>query len=215
VTDTDHAATLTALLDRHGRTFSEEIGIALRDDGPDALFQWLVASVLYSARISADLATRATQGLLREGLGTPRAMREAGWETRVRVLNANGYARFDERTAGLLGDVCERMAARWGDDMRRLRAAASGDGARIRALVAEFKGIGPVGAAIFAREAQDPWPELRPFADGLALREAQRLGLPMDAAGLAALVSEADFTRLLAALVRAALEKDEAAILEA
>ena len=212
MTTGDADATVAALLDRHGETFAEEIGLDLHQGASDALFQWLVAAQLYSARISADLATRAARALIDAGLGTPRAMCEAGWEKRVKVLNENGYARYDERTASMLGDLCARLHERWHDDLRRLRAAAEGDPDRIERFIEEFKGVGPTGAAIFRREAQDPWPELRPFADKLALKEAETLGLPADAAELERLAPEGRFTQLIAALVRTALARDEDAV---
>jgi hypothetical protein len=43
-----------ALLDSHGRTYCEELGIAIERNTPTALFCWLCASLLFSARISAE-----------------------------------------------------------------------------------------------------------------------------------------------------------------
>lgn len=208
----DADALVAALLDRHGRTFSDEIGITLAEDDPDALFQWLVAALLYSARIGAGQATKAAKALIAEGLGTPAAMAEAGWDRRVKVLNENGYARFDERTASMLGDVCDLLRERWDGDLRNLRAEAERDPARELKLLKEFKGVGDVGAAVFAREAQAVWPELFPFADKLALKTARDLGLPDDPGALAKLTPREDFPRLVAALVGSALAKDQEAI---
>lgn len=208
----DHARLVAALLERHGRRFAEEMGIDLPSGGRDAMFQWLVASLLCSARISGALAIRAARAVVTEGLGTLDGMERAGWDGRVRILNASGYARFDEKTATLLGDLCATLRDRWDGDLRNLRAAARGDGAEIRRRIQDFKGIGPVGAGIFAREAQDPWPELRPFADRLALDGAAALGLPDRAEDLADLVPPEAFTTLLAALTRTRLAKDAAAI---
>ena len=212
MTEHHHDAIVARLFERHGRTFAGEIGIDLPGGAPEALFQWLVAALLYSARISADQSTRAARALFEAGLRTPEAMAEAGWERRVEILNANGYARFDEKTAGMLGEMCETLAERWANDPNALREEAARDPEQELQLIQAFNGLGPTGAAIFAREAQDPWPELRPFADKLALRAARELGLPDDAEGLAALVPERDFTPLVAALVRTALEKDYEAV---
>lgn len=43
---------LAELLDRHGRTFSGELGIDLAKGTPAPLFQWLWAVLLMSARIA-------------------------------------------------------------------------------------------------------------------------------------------------------------------
>jgi hypothetical protein len=100
-------------------------------------------------------------------------------------------------------------------DLRRLREAAGRDPKRERSLLKECKGIGDVGADIFCREAQIVWDELFPFADRRALETARRLGLEDDAGKLARRIPRNDYPRLLAALVRAGLDKDVDGVLEA
>lgn len=58
------------LLDRHGRTYSEEAGIRLADK-PSPLYQLQVLSTLLSARISADIAVAAARELFAAGYRTP------------------------------------------------------------------------------------------------------------------------------------------------
>jgi hypothetical protein len=58
---------VTALLEQHGRTYSEELGIRLETNTPSALFCWLCAALLFSARISAGLGCRAAAALIRQG----------------------------------------------------------------------------------------------------------------------------------------------------
>jgi hypothetical protein len=67
--------------------------------------------------------------------------------------------------------------------------------------------LGPVGADIFSREAQEVWPELRPYLDRKALDGAERIGLPADPDRLAHLVSADDLARLAAGLVRVSLDR--------
>src|SRR4051794_28472953 len=45
--------TVRALLDRHGRTFADELGIDVAKNTPAALFRLLCAATLMSARISS------------------------------------------------------------------------------------------------------------------------------------------------------------------
>lgn len=52
------------------------------------------------------------------------------------------------------------------------------------------------------------WPELRPYFDDRALKGARALGLPGTREQLADLVTQQDFARLSAALVRVSLDKD-------
>ncbi len=216
MTDPDADATdavVAALLARHGETFCEELGIDIAANTPSALFRWLTAALLYSARIAADQATRAARALAEAGLTTAAAMAEAGWQRRVEILNAHGYARFDERTARMLGETAETLLADYGGDLRRLRSAAGREPAAERARLKAFKGIGDVGVDIFFREAQAAWAELFPFVDRKTAEAAGKLGLPRDAAALARLVPDAEYPVLVAALTRTALAGDHEAIL--
>ena len=124
-TDSD---VLTRLLDAYGRTFSDEIGISLERGKPSDLFQLLCASILMSARIGSDIAVRAARSLTEEGWTTPDKLAGSTWEQRVRALNRAGYARYQERTASMLGDVADQVRERAGGDLRRLRGPDHRDG---------------------------------------------------------------------------------------
>jgi len=206
--DTDVVA---ALLDRHGTTYAREAGISLGSGaGSSALWRLLCLSLLLSARISADLALRGARALADEGWTSAQKLAESTWERRAKVLNEAGYARYDERTATMLGETADLVQERYRGDLRRLRDEADRDPARERELLKECKGIGDVGVDIFFREVQGNWQELHPFLDERALRSAARLGLPEDPEGLARLAGDSptDTTRLAAALVRAELAGD-------
>lgn len=200
---------ITELLDRHGRTYAEELGIDVRANTPAPLFRLLCFSLLAAARISADIAVSAAKALADAGLNTVESMADSTWRQRTDILNASGYARYDESTSRTLGDTAELLAERYGGDLRELRARADGDRAVLRELVTECKGIGDVGADIFFREVQAAWTELHPFADDRALAVARRLRLGDDADALAAKVDQRDFPRLVAALVRVGLAGDD------
>jgi endonuclease III len=205
---------ITALLERHGHTYCSELGIAIARNTPSPLFRWLCASILFSARISADLAASAVRALGQHGLTTPRRMAQASWAERTQILNRAGYARYDESTSRMLGDTAALLIDQYNGDLRRLRERAGQDPTAEWRLLQEFKGIGPTGADIFCREAQTAWPELYPFADKKALGAAQQLGLGKDAKALANVVEQRDFPRLVAALIRTSLAKDTDAIVE-
>jgi hypothetical protein len=202
----DERTTLKALLDRAGTTYAEQAGIRLKD-GPAPLYRLLVLSVLLSTRIKADIAVDAARALADAGMGTPAKMREASWQDRVDALGRASYKRYDESTATALGEGAEMLRAEYGDDLRNLRDRADGDPERIREALTGFPRLGPVGADIFCREAQDVWPSLRPAIDGKALDGARRVGLPADPDELARLAPGSDLAPLAAALVRVALDK--------
>ena len=202
------------LLEQHGQTYAAELGIDLELNTPSALYRWLCAATLLSARIGADIAIQATQALAKQGWTSAQKMANASWEQRTRTLNQAGYARYDESTSRMLGDTAQMLLDKYQGDLRKLRDAAEKDPRRERALLKECKGIGDVGADIFCREAQLAWDELFPFADRRALEAAKRLRLEDDAGKLARHVSRRDYPRLLAALVRTGLARDFDEVLE-
>jgi hypothetical protein len=204
--------TVRALLDRHGRTFADELGIDVAKNTPAALFRLLCAATLMSARISSSIAVEATRNLAKRGWRSPAKLAESTWEQRVTALNDAGYTRYQERTATMLGDLTEHLLARYGGDLRKLREEGERNPKAERRLLKQFKGLGDVGVDIFFREVQVAWEELVPFADRRALDAAGRLKLPKDARKLAKLAGDKDYPRLVAALVRVELDDDYDAV---
>lgn len=194
--------TSVCLLRAHGRTFAEELGLDLKGDAPSAWFRLLCFALLCSTRIGTSIALNAARRLSAAGWRDARSMARSTWEQRVAVLDEAGYVRYDFRTATRLGHLAQKVLEDYAGDLRRLREAASHDPTRERQLLERFVGIGPVGAAVFLREAQTAWPELRPYVDERTRETAVRLGLPSDPNRLAALVRTRDLSRLTAALVR-------------
>jgi hypothetical protein len=202
----NHDDTARRLLDEAGRTYADEAGIRLTDQ-PAPLYRLLVLSVLLSTRIKADIAVAAARELADAGMGTPKAMLAASWQDRVDALGRAHYKRYDESTATALGDGAQLLLDEYSGDLRELRDRADGDPKKIRELLTAFPRLGPVGADIFAREAQAVWPQLRPALDRKTLDGARRIGLPADPAELAKLTSDEHLATLAAALVRVALDK--------
>jgi len=197
-----------ALLERHGRTFTQTLGIDVAENTPAPLFQTLCLALLFSARIRASIAVDAMRALLDAGWTTADHMARANWQSRVRVLNDAGYARFDEKTSTMLGDASNLLIERYGGDLRRLRNQADRKPAEERRLLKEIDGLGDVGVDVFFRDVQAAWPELWPFVDTKAMDGARRIGLPTGAAELSEFVDERDFPRLVTALVRMELAGD-------
>lgn len=191
------------LLADHGQTFAAEIGIDLGSGEADALFQWLVAAILFSARISTDIAVKAARAVIDAGWTSAHHMADSAWEDRVTVLNRSGYARYDESTARMLGDTVAHLLDQYDGDLYRLRADCDREPGAMRRRLKACKGLGDVGVDIFFRETQTVWPELYPFADRKSLAVAGELGLGDNARDLADRVDRQDLPRLVAALVRA------------
>lgn len=159
--------------------------------------------MLSSAPSGTTLALAAARELSAAGWRTSRAMAAAPRQDVVDALDRAHYRRYDENAATSLHADARLLEDRWNGDLRRLREEAGGDPRRIRELLQEFRGIGPVGAEIFCREAQGVWPELQPAFDRRALAGAREAGLPTDPGRLADLVEPSDLPRFAAALVRA------------
>ncbi|WP_226577769.1 hypothetical protein [Acuticoccus sediminis] len=190
------------LMADEGRTFCEELSIPLARGTPSPLFRWLTACILSASPIRHDQAARAARALADAGLTTARKMADATWETRRKILNENGYARFDERTASILGDAAQLIVDEYGGDLRRLREAAGHDPKDERARLKSVKGVGDTAVDIFFREVQAIWDELYPFADDLALEAAKRHRMGRDAKALAETVPRKSFPHLVVALAR-------------
>jgi endonuclease III len=208
-------AVVAELMTRHGRTFAEDIGADVAADTAEAMFRLLVFATLASARIRVAAALEASNALFAEGWTNPGAMVDTTWEQRVDVLNHHGYARYDESTARILGESCQYLLDTYDGDVRGVRDAAEYQRDREHALLMQIKGIGPVGADIFLREAQAGWDELVPYVDARTRQTARDLGLPGDPRVLLALVERDQFPCLVAALTRSRLEHDADAVLDA
>jgi hypothetical protein len=65
--------------------------IPLLQNSAEALWQWLTAAVLFSARIKSDAALKAMRALLAGELSSPEALRSSGRERCRRILHDSGY----------------------------------------------------------------------------------------------------------------------------
>lgn len=208
VKNATNRAMVEALLRLHGRGFAEELGIDLSSNTPSPLFRWLCACLLMSVRISSGLALRGARALAEHGWTTAQAMAATTWRQRVEVLNTSGYARFDEKTSGMLGEMADRLLEEYQGDLRRLRQASNGDPVELRKRLKAIKGMGDVGVDIFFREVQLVWDELYPFVDGKVREAARELELPAEPEKLARSLDRKGFVRLVSALVRTSLARD-------
>lgn len=193
------------LLQQHGTTYAVEAGIKL-EDKPAPLFQLLVLTMLFSTRISADIAVAAARELFTAGWRTPEKMRDASWQQRVDALGRGGYRRYDESTSTKLEELSCMVLDEHAGDLRRIRPERPDPARHLEKSVASFPRIGPTGARIFCREVQDLWPEIGPYFDERALRTAEGLRLPKQAERLGDLAPRGQHAVLAAALVRAELE---------
>lgn len=171
-----HAVTAPAdLVHSHGGRYAAELGIDLAAGGGER-FKWLLAALLYGARISEQLATRTWREFAARGVLAPQRMLDTGWDGLVAILDVGGYTRYDFKTATKLLAVCAALLRDYAGDLDALHAAAIDPRdleARLKAL---GKGIGDTTVAIFLRELRGIWNKAAPPLSPLALAAAQTLG---------------------------------------
>jgi endonuclease III len=155
------------------RSYAGELGLDL--SRPEDRFKWFLASMLYAKRISAEIARRTYRRFEEEGLTTPRAILEAGWDRLVEVLDSGGYTRYDFSTASNLLEAMNKLIGEYGD-LEGLHEA-SADPRDLERRLMEFRGIGPVGVNIFLRELRGIWAKADPEPSRVALEVASRLGV--------------------------------------
>jgi endonuclease III len=155
------------------KTYSEELGLDLNK--PEDRFKWFLASILFAKRISSKIAKKTFKRLQEEGLVTPEAVLNAGWDRLVEILDSGGYVRYDFSTATNLLDVSKKLLEEFGSiDEVHNRAKSS---RHLEELLAGFRGVGPAGVNIFLRELREIWSKADPEPSKLAVETARRLGV--------------------------------------
>jgi hypothetical protein len=160
-----------------GGKFSTALGIDLASGESPEIFKWLLAAVLFGARISGRIAVQTYNEFSRENLLNPNELLRRGWNGLVEVLDRGGYVRYDFKTATKLLQVCQTLMDRYDGDLNTLHSRAKGPGdleQRIRQL---GKGVGEVSVGIFLREMRGTWHKAEPLPSDLVLSGAESLGL--------------------------------------
>ncbi len=159
-----------------GGRFSKELGIDLSSGRSEEIFKWLIAAMLFGARISGDLAEKAYRSFERHGVLNPDAILETGWEGLVSILDEGSYVRYDFKTATKFLEAAENLKLRYAGNLNRLNSEAVDPKdleARLKALA---KGIGPVTAGVFLREMRGIWKKACPLPLDPVLHSARDLG---------------------------------------
>ena len=132
------------------KIFAQELGINLSSKQETDYFKWLLACLLFGKPIQQEVAKRAYFELVKEGLASPDAILEAGWDKLVEVLDRGHYVRYDFSTATKLLDVSKTLKEKYGTLTDLLKQSHSID--ELSSRLEEFKGIGPKTTEIFLRD---------------------------------------------------------------
>ncbi|AKT51342.1 hypothetical protein [Arsenicicoccus sp. oral taxon 190] len=118
---TEQQQTARRLMERHGRTFAADAGIALHDK-PSPLWQLLVLSLLLSTRIRSEIAVATARELWEAGWRTPEQLRGSTWQPQVRPVLDDLTLRGAQQ-AGLPSDPAALAGLVDRDDLASLAAA--------------------------------------------------------------------------------------------
>lgn len=126
-------------------------GLARADE--DALFKWLIASLLFGKPIQQPIAEQAYRIIVeQQGRDTPRTLGNSSHAELVRMLGQAHYVRYDNSTAERLLKLCAKLDKEYGGRVGVLLERSADQGEFEKRLLA-FEGIGPKTVEIFMREA--------------------------------------------------------------
>jgi endonuclease III len=132
------------------KIYARDLGIDLASKQETAYFEWFLACLLFGKPIQQEVAKRAYQELIKDGLITPDAILQAGWDKLVEILDRAHYVRYDFSTATKLLDISNELKSKYGTLTNLLQQSHSVD--ELSSRLQEFKGIGPKTAEIFLRD---------------------------------------------------------------
>ncbi|RMJ22384.1 hypothetical protein PHISP_06748 [Aspergillus sp. HF37] len=132
------------------RLFAKDLGIALESRQETEYFKWFLACLLFGKPVQQEVARRAFLELVDNDITSPEAIRDAGWDKLVNILDEGHYARYDFSTATKLLDVSSTLIEGYGSFGRFLEQHPSTD--ELATQLRNFKGIGPKTVDIFLRD---------------------------------------------------------------
>jgi len=165
------------LVKKLGGTYASVLSINLASMESDEVFKWFLASVLFGARISKDIAMKTYKEFEKAGVLSPETILETGWQGLVDILDRSGYVRYDFKTATKLLEVSGALKEKYEGDLNRLHFFAKDEKDLEEKLQHLGKGIGPVTVNIFLRELRDLWEKAEPSLSQPALLASRNLRL--------------------------------------
>lgn len=178
--------------------FSEELGIDLASRKESEWFRWLLASLLFGARINGTIARNTYRSFLRHGLTTPRKIIGAGWDFLANpVMREGGYVRYDGRKSEQMLRMCHFLVEEYGGRLSRFHDNAR-DPQDLEARLLALYGVGPVTMNIFLRELRPFWRKADPELLAQVRQLATQLGIDLARYHRKALA----FARIEAGLIR-------------
>lgn len=168
---------ISRLIAWKGQTYTDELDINVGQGEGKEIFKWFLASILFGARISENIARNTFKAFEKNMLNTPEDISQAGWNLLVETLDAGGYVRYDFKTADKLLVVMQNLLETYQGDLNLLHAHSKDSRDLERRIRALGKGIGGITVQIFLRELRGVWKKARPFLNSFTLLCARNTGL--------------------------------------
>jgi endonuclease III len=132
------------------KIYAKALGIDLSSRQEPEYFKWFLACLLFGKPIQQEVAKRTYFEFVNEGLTTPDAIIQAGWDKLVEILDKGHYVRYDFSTATKLLDVCKALTEHYGTITNLLKQSQTID--ELSSWLQKLKGVGPKTADIFLRD---------------------------------------------------------------
>lgn len=168
---------LIALIKKHGKRYSELLGINLEDADDKEIFKWFLAAVLFGAPITEKSVIKTYKCFEKHGVLTPDKILKAGWDDLVEILDEGSYTRYDYKTADKLLEVMKNLTTKYDGSLSLLHEKAV-DSLDLEKRLKELgRGIGDVTVSIFLRELRGIWRKADPKPTPLVVLAAKNMGI--------------------------------------
>lgn len=168
---------LKTLLEKHGKRYSEVLGIRLETVSDGEVFKWFLASVLFGAPITESSVIKTYNCFKKHGVLSPEKILKSGWDGLVAILDEGSYTRYDFKTADKLLLVMGNLQKQYGGSLSLLHKQAS-DSADLEDRIKHLgKGIGDTTVSIFLRDLRGIWRKADPKPTPLVILAAMKLGI--------------------------------------
>ncbi|KAK9320381.1 hypothetical protein V1517DRAFT_309878 [Lipomyces orientalis] len=127
-----------------------DLGIDLESGQETEYFKWFLACLLFGKPVQQEVAKRTYLELVQDGITSPEAIINAGWDKLVQVLDRGHYVRYDFSTATKLLEVSGALKEEYRTFGTLLNQSKTTDD--LSARLQEFKGVGPKTVEIFLRD---------------------------------------------------------------
>ena len=163
---------LHKLLERHGKLFSQELGINVKTEP----FKWFLASILFGARISTTVAKRTYKAYDEAGLTSAQKIAASDQGILINLHGRGGYVRYDGITADYIMGISRRLLEKYDGNIEKLDEISQNPKDLERRLQ-EFRGVGPVTTKIFLGELRGLWKNADPEPTSIEILAAKKLGI--------------------------------------